>query len=585
MKRMTYFVMALALVLGFTQCKKEKTEPQGEQVTITLDVNKSNNGSRVNVEGSDVTFTQGDQILVASNGHYVGTLIHNGTNFSGDITDPTIGQPLYFYFLGNNAVLDEPVDDEIKGCTVNISDQTGYPALPVISFSESNRVFDGAGSYSAVLQNKCSLMKFKVTTTSTAPICITGMNNQVTVTFDDRSENDGFSYGKADAEGVIKLKGGSGTNVEKWAIVLKHDAYTEAGIGGTVYTEDISFVGCRPVLPAIDMDEYFDDGIAFTVSEDPIIDLSGISENITVGNHRTLTGALPSGKYISIASDATVTLNNVTINNAGFVYSINCLGNAKLILSGNNSITVNQRAAIQAPPTGSTLVIESDPDNPGTLTAYSEYYRAIGGATEPVGNITINGGTITATGGIGSYSSSCGDITINGGAVNVPGVMRECAAIGSGSGQSASCGNIIINGGTVTATNQTTNNVQAGAGIGSGVGGACGTITINGGTVTAKGGGRNSGSVGGAAAIGCGYQGNCSGIVIGNGITQIVATVVPNHGKRFGASTDINNGTFGGLTIGSNYFGNKEPTKTGDIDNSNLKVSVHSYYSMTIVPR
>ncbi len=599
MRRMTYFVMALVLVLGLAQCKKEQPTPQseGNVVMITLNVDggastgSATNGSRAEVDPPHVTFVEGDTILVASDGKYVGYLVHNGSTFNGNITNPTVDQPFYFYFLGNKIKVSTLTAGTTNECTVNISDQSNYPHLPVISMGVSHETYPSEGnSYTSRLYNKASLMKFNVTTPSTAPICITGMNNKVTVDFTAPSDTDyGFTYGM-DGNGVIKMHGVTSSNTETWAIVLPQEALG-AGSFGSAYTEDLNtqsncYLGSRPSIPVIGSNEYIVSGVeTMTMADQKYVDLSEQNSDVTAKNGQVLTGTLPSGKYISIASDATVTLNNVTINNAGFVYGINCLGNAKLILSGNNSITVNQRAAIQAPPTGSTLVIESDPDNPGTLTAYSEYYRAIGGATEPVGNITINGGTVTATGGIGSYSSSCGDITINGGTVNVPGVMRECAAIGSGSGQSASCGNIIINGGTVTATNQTTNNVQAGAGIGSGVGGSCGTITINGGTVTAKGGGRNSGSVGGAAAIGCGYQGNCSGIVIGNGITQIVATVVPNRGKRFGASTDINNGTFGGLTIGSNYFGNKEPTKTGDIDNSNLKVSVHSYYSMTIVPQ
>ena len=71
MKRMTYFVMALAMMLGFTQCKKEQIEPQnqGEQVRITLNVEiGNNNGSRANVDPPHVNFVSGDRILVAYNG-------------------------------------------------------------------------------------------------------------------------------------------------------------------------------------------------------------------------------------------------------------------------------------------------------------------------------------------------------------------------------------------------------------------------------------------------------------------------------------------------------------------------------------
>ena len=45
MRKMTYFVMAMALVLGFTQCKKENLEPEteGKQVMITLNVGGGDN--------------------------------------------------------------------------------------------------------------------------------------------------------------------------------------------------------------------------------------------------------------------------------------------------------------------------------------------------------------------------------------------------------------------------------------------------------------------------------------------------------------------------------------------------------------
>ena len=48
MKKVTFIVMAMALMLGFTQCKKEQPiTPQQEGVIITLNVSNGNNkGSR-----------------------------------------------------------------------------------------------------------------------------------------------------------------------------------------------------------------------------------------------------------------------------------------------------------------------------------------------------------------------------------------------------------------------------------------------------------------------------------------------------------------------------------------------------------
>ena len=79
-----------------------QTTSNNEVVTITLDV-KQNNGSKVvvNPNTGTVDFETGDKIYVGSGGKYVGFLTHNGTNFSGNITNPTENQPLQFYFLGN----------------------------------------------------------------------------------------------------------------------------------------------------------------------------------------------------------------------------------------------------------------------------------------------------------------------------------------------------------------------------------------------------------------------------------------------------------------------------------------------------
>ena len=145
MRRMTYFVMALAMVLGFTQCKKEQIEPQnaGNSVSITLEVNSgastgsATEGSKAEVDPPHVNFIEHDTILVASNGKYVGYLVYNGMTFSGNISDPTVGEPLYFYFLGNKIKVSTLTPGTTGECTVNISDQTDYPHLPVISMGVS----------------------------------------------------------------------------------------------------------------------------------------------------------------------------------------------------------------------------------------------------------------------------------------------------------------------------------------------------------------------------------------------------------------------------------------------------------------
>ena len=257
-------LVACVVLLGFTQCKKEQIEPQGGKVSITLEVSDGN-GSRANVDPPHVSFVSGDRILVAYDGKYVGYLEHNGSNFSGTI-DATGNntKPLYFYFLGNCVDVSGLTAGTTTSCTANISDQTGYPALPVISFSASNENYNGAGAYTARLHNKASLMKFNVTTPSNSPICITGMNNKVIVDFSKAAndgDNNGFSYSK-DSEGVIKMQGGSGSPAEKWAIVLPQDASPAA----RAYTSDYEYIGTRPAMEAITANQFIESGFAMEVN-------------------------------------------------------------------------------------------------------------------------------------------------------------------------------------------------------------------------------------------------------------------------------------------------------------------------------
>lgn len=151
--------------------------------------------------------------------------------------------------------------------------------------------------------------------------------------------------------------------------------------------------------------------------------------------------------------------------------------------------------------------------NGGIITANGpQYYgTGIGGAVKGTGGtITINGGTVTATGGassagIGGSSETSGNITINGGTVTATG-GSSAAGIGGGSYKDADT--ITINGGTVTATGGT-----SGAGIGGGAAHGYTAITITGGNITANGGATNATSGVPAAGIGAGYRTSSSNAV------------------------------------------------------------------------
>lgn len=256
MKKISIIVTAMALALGLSQCKKEQptTTNGNDAVAITLDI-QNTGGTRMDVNTStgEVTYETGDVIYVASGGTFIGTLTHNGTNFAGTITNPTVGEPLHFYFLGNVTPAETLTTGTTTTCSVVISDQTEH--LPVIEYAPSNETYTaGATTFTAHLLNKCALVKFNVTTSSEAATCITGMKNKVTVSFADNT----LTHSQ-EGNGVITLPAGSG---EKWAILLPQEALE----GGLAYSEDGDYTGTRGAVPAVYENGYFTVGIEVNVT-------------------------------------------------------------------------------------------------------------------------------------------------------------------------------------------------------------------------------------------------------------------------------------------------------------------------------
>ena len=220
------------------------------------------------------------------------------------------------------------------------------------------------------------------------------------------------------------------------------------------------------------------------------IDLSKLTADYEAQDGDVLTGTLDGNAQpykITIADGATVTLDGVTINGVSSSdvkwAGITCLGDATIILKDGSKNTVKgfyeDYPGIQAGPTGKTLVIKGENQGTGSLDA-SPY----DGGTEHSYGAGIGGG----------LDISCGDINIQGGVITVTGGYGA-AGIGVGEGygeENVSCATITISGGNVTATGG-----YGAAGIGGGYaynyGVTCGAITISGGTVTAAGGDNAAG--------------------------------------------------------------------------------------------
>ena len=237
------------------------------------------------------------------------------------------------------------------------------------------------------------------------------------------------------------------------------------------------------------------------------LDLSTLTADTRIIENVTAIGT--TDYKLTLAEGVTFRMVDVTIKN-----QIKCEGNATIRLIGTNviSCTTKYRSGIEAGPTDATLTI----DGSGRIEVSGGADASAigsGGFGSSCGAITINGGTIIATGvdkgaGIGSgyYNSTCGAITINGGTITATG-GKFVAGIGSGTSHS-SCGDITITGGIVTATGG-----MYGAGIGSGYfESSCGAITINavsdvrvksGSSTVCIGNGKSSNSVGDIKVTNC----------------------------------------------------------------------------------
>ncbi len=232
--------------------------------------------------------------------------------------------------------------------------------------------------------------------------------------------------------------------------------------------------------------------------------------------------------------------------------SVQGKGNVEIELDGDNELkSGTQSAGLEKTSTG-TLTLKDDNNEAGSLTATGGFNSAgIGGGYLGDGkNITITGGTVTATGG---SSGSGENITINDGKVTATG-GSYAAGIGGGSvgawgGESGSGKNITINGGTVNATG-----TDGGAGIGGGENGNGEDITINGGKVNA------SGAYGGAG-IGGGVNGIGSKVTV-SGAAQVTATATGSGPDWSGVGT--------GATIGNG--GSKTPD--GPVDGKEIQADI-----------
>lgn len=208
----------------------------------------------------------------------------------------------------------------------------------------------------------------------------------------------------------------------------------------------------------------YTDTVTFTASLETmynIVDLSALTADYEAHDGDALTGTLDGETQpykITVADGATITLKNAVINGLNdYNYNwagITPNGDATIILEGTNTVKCfsPNYPGIYVPE-GKTLTIKGN----GSLDASSNGYGAgIGGGFDiSCGNIVIESGTITATGGsdsagIGGGDSTCGNtcgnITIANTVTKVTATKGNGASYSIGAGFISTCGDVIIGG-------------------------------------------------------------------------------------------------------------------------------------------
>ena len=233
MKKLSTIIMALALVLGMSQCKKQETPttgnttPSNPGVHITVNVGdkdgKDDNGEKHNIapQYGLFSFSSGDVLYVGHNGQYVGTLKFKNGFFDGTIyPDASVtDQPLHFFFLGNSELDGDTIVNQTTSLSISIADQSEN--LPVLSYGASTKPFTGAGTtYSTTLKNKCALVRFDLQNQGDYEVTLSNVPTLATVNFANPTAETAIVATEGQTNGNITLYGEEGNTAIRWAILL-----------------------------------------------------------------------------------------------------------------------------------------------------------------------------------------------------------------------------------------------------------------------------------------------------------------------------------------------------------------------------
>ena len=535
---MAALLMASAAV--FTACSSDDNiigeQPANPTGKYTMTINASKGGDattralslgRNDADTKNVlnaTWDANEVVLVYQGGSQIGTLhsaasTTNETTLTGELDSaPDAGQDLTLYFH-TNATPSYAGQDGTLATIASTYDFCAPATITAGSFTVSGSTVSTTSSASFGA-NQQAIVKFSLTDkTTTSAISAT----QLVV--NDGTTDYTITPASATSEIYVALPGFSGQTVTLTATA-----------GGNTYFYEKTGVSFTD-------GQYYEIGVKMS----PIISLSGRfpgDDELVIADGCILTDfAVGQSCKVSIADGATVTLrdveNNGKIVDHGTILEcrpgIKCLGDATIILEGNNTVTGGDQYAGIYVPGDKTLTIR------GT------------------GSLNVTGGSSAAgIGGNATGDANCGSIVISGGTVTATGGDGG-AGIGLGA-NGGECKDITISGGTVTAKGG-----SGGAGIGLGARwGSCKAITISGGTVTATG-------SDGAPGIG-GVEGVYESITITGDVTKVTVNKGSYSTYSIGIEDDYSWEDCGPITIGGTVYFDE-----GSFTNNDLMTSPFVY--------
>ena len=255
MKKLSTFIVALFLIFGMTQCKKQETPdtPNAKYNWVHINM-KVNGGERYDIDPNTGTagFTAGDKIYVSNGGKYRGVLTYSNGAFTGDLAydddNPMdTDDYLHFYFFGGSTLNFKPfVDPKPFQTTLNDVDiSVQWEKLPVLSYGKSTDLYsNSSATYSSTLENQCALVEF---TTNWIPkargFMINGIKNRVNIDFANHTFTPIYN-------GYNNITLYPETPTSRWAILLPSEEPV------TVTVDAVGYNKINIDIPAIKKNDY-----------------------------------------------------------------------------------------------------------------------------------------------------------------------------------------------------------------------------------------------------------------------------------------------------------------------------------------